>query len=145
MATAFSRRRGTTAEHASFIGRMAELTVDTTKMTVVVHNSATSGGFPLAREDLTNVSAGAFNSFLSGVTISAPIILNSATINNSTISGGEIRNATLSGITITLLSGVTISASVFNAGTISGSEIKNVTLSGPITQGATAYLLARYA
>ena len=43
-------RRGTTAQHASFTGALAELTVDTTKKTVVVHDGATPGGFPLASE-----------------------------------------------------------------------------------------------
>ena len=44
-------RRGTTAQHASFTGAEAELTVDTTKNQVVVHDGATAGGIPLLRED----------------------------------------------------------------------------------------------
>ena len=57
MATQVQRRRGTTTEHASFTGAEGELTVDTTKDTVVVHDGATAGGQPLAREDLDNVSS----------------------------------------------------------------------------------------
>lgn len=49
MATEIRRRRGTTAQHASFIGAPGELTVDTTKNTVVVHDGVTAGGFPLAK------------------------------------------------------------------------------------------------
>jgi hypothetical protein len=49
MPFAFQRRRGTTAEHASFTGLLAELTVDTDKKTVVVHDASTAGGIPLAR------------------------------------------------------------------------------------------------
>jgi len=49
MSFAFQRRRGTTAQHASFTGLNAELTVDTDKKTVVVHDGSTAGGFPLAR------------------------------------------------------------------------------------------------
>jgi hypothetical protein len=49
MPFAFQRRRGTTAQHASFTGLNAELTVDTDKKTVVVHDGSTAGGFPLAR------------------------------------------------------------------------------------------------
>jgi hypothetical protein len=49
MPFAFQRRRGTTAQHASFTGLLAELTVDTDKDTVVVHDGSTAGGFPLAR------------------------------------------------------------------------------------------------
>jgi len=49
MPFAFQRRRGTTAQHASFTGLLGELTVDTDKDTVVVHDGSTVGGFPLAR------------------------------------------------------------------------------------------------
>lgn len=50
MSFAFQRRRGTTAQHASFTGLNAELTVDTDKKTVVVHDGSTAGGTPLAKE-----------------------------------------------------------------------------------------------
>lgn len=43
-------RRGTTAEHSTFTGAVGEITVDTTKDTVVVHDGSTVGGFPLLRE-----------------------------------------------------------------------------------------------
>jgi hypothetical protein len=52
--TAVQRRRGTTAEHATFAGLNGETTVDTTKKTVVVHDGATAGGNPLLREDGSN-------------------------------------------------------------------------------------------
>jgi hypothetical protein len=48
-------RRGTTTEHATFTGVVGEVTVDTTKDTVVVHDGTQVGGYPLAREsDLAN-------------------------------------------------------------------------------------------
>ncbi|HEY7804771.1 MAG TPA: hypothetical protein VIC30_10120, partial [Orrella sp.] len=50
MSTAIQRRGGTTAQHASFTGLAREITVDTDKKTVVVHDGSTAGGFPLARE-----------------------------------------------------------------------------------------------
>ena len=56
MAKRVQRRRGTTTEHASFTGYIGESTVDTTKDTVVVHDGSQLGGFPLAREDLSNVT-----------------------------------------------------------------------------------------
>jgi len=56
MAKRVQRRRGTTSEHAAFTGFTGETTVDTTKDTVVVHDGATTAGFPLAREDLSNVT-----------------------------------------------------------------------------------------
>ncbi len=50
MATAVQFRRGTTSEHGSFTGLEGEITVDTTKDTVVVHDGSTPGGIPLAKE-----------------------------------------------------------------------------------------------
>ena len=68
MATAIQRRRGTTTQHNSFTGLAGEITIDTTKNTVVVHDGSTAGGFPLAKysdvsalggADITAVVAGA--------------------------------------------------------------------------------------
>ena len=50
MSTAVQIRKGTTAEHATFTGALAEITVDTDKDVVVVHDGTTAGGFPLAKE-----------------------------------------------------------------------------------------------
>jgi hypothetical protein len=55
MAKIVKRRRGTTAEHAVFTGAQGEITVDMDKDTLVVHDNLLMGGFPLAREDLSNV------------------------------------------------------------------------------------------
>lgn len=48
MAHAIQRRRGTTAEHSTFTGLAGELTVDTDKNVVVVHDGKTPGGHPNA-------------------------------------------------------------------------------------------------
>lgn len=48
MATAVQRRRGTTAEHAAFTGLAGEVTVDTSKQALVVHDGSTPGGHPAA-------------------------------------------------------------------------------------------------
>lgn len=48
-AFALQLRRGTTAQHASFTGLLGEVTVDTDKDTIVVHDGSTAGGFPLAK------------------------------------------------------------------------------------------------
>ena len=50
MSTQIQRRRGSTVEHSTFTGAVGELTIDTTKKTVVVHDGSTAGGFPLAKE-----------------------------------------------------------------------------------------------
>jgi hypothetical protein len=59
MATAIQRRRGNTAQHASFTGLAGEITIDTEKNTVVVHDGVTAGGYPLARADEVEALGGA--------------------------------------------------------------------------------------
>ena len=55
MAVQLQLRSGTTAQHSTFIGAANEITVDTNKKTVVVHDGVTAGGFPLAKaSDLEN-------------------------------------------------------------------------------------------
>ena len=56
MANIIQRRRGTTAQHSTFTGSEGEITIDLDKDTVVCHDGTTAGGFPLAREDLSNVT-----------------------------------------------------------------------------------------
>ena len=48
MAIQIQLRQGTTTEHDTFTGAVGEVTVDTTKKTVVVHDGVTLGGFPVA-------------------------------------------------------------------------------------------------
>ena len=43
-------RGGTSTEHNSFTGVAREVTVDTTKKTLVVHDGSTAGGTPLMKE-----------------------------------------------------------------------------------------------
>jgi hypothetical protein len=47
-------RRGTTAEHALFTGANGEVTVDTVKHVVIVHDGVTAGGIPQANAALVN-------------------------------------------------------------------------------------------
>jgi len=53
MAKLLKLRRGTTSQHSSFNGAEGEVTVDTTKDTVVVHDGSTQGGHPLMKESGT--------------------------------------------------------------------------------------------
>ena len=57
MAKRLQLRRGTTSQHSSFTGAEAEVTVDTDKETLVVHDGSTAGGHPVAAEDMANVSS----------------------------------------------------------------------------------------
>lgn len=48
MPTILQLRRGTTVEHSTFTGAEGEITVNTTKDTLVVHDGTTVGGFEIA-------------------------------------------------------------------------------------------------
>lgn len=61
MTTALQLRKGTTTEHSTFTGLNAEVTVDTTKKTVVVHDGSTPGGFPLLKAADLGVSVQAYD------------------------------------------------------------------------------------
>ncbi len=93
MPFAFQRRRGTTAQHNSFTGLVGELTVDTDKKTVVVHDGSTAGGVPLSKQRATTATT-------SGTTYTLAL----TDANNVVV--------TTSASTTT----VTVPASVFNAG-----------------------------
>ncbi len=56
MATQVQFRRGTTGQHSAFTGAVGEVTVDTEKKTVCIHDATTVGGFPLLLEDGSNSS-----------------------------------------------------------------------------------------
>ena len=48
-------RRGTTAQHAVYTGPQGEVTVDTDKNALVLHDGVTAGGIQIARESVVNV------------------------------------------------------------------------------------------
>ena len=62
MPTQVQFRRGTTAQNQSFTGAAGELSIDTDKKTVVVHDGSTPGGNPLAPNTAFDVANAAFNS-----------------------------------------------------------------------------------
>ena len=51
MATQVQLRRGNTTSTSTFTGAVAEVTIDTDKKTIVVHDGSTAGGTPLAKEN----------------------------------------------------------------------------------------------
>lgn len=50
MAKVLQLRRGTTTAHGSFTGKIGEVTMDTDKKTLVVHDGSTAGGNPLVNK-----------------------------------------------------------------------------------------------
>tara|TARA_B100001057_G_C22837881_1_gene945902 strand:- start:319 stop:2343 length:2025 start_codon:yes stop_codon:yes gene_type:complete len=81
-AYAIQFRRGTTTQHSSFTGLLGEVTVDTDKKTLVVHDGSTTGGYPLMREGAASTST--TGSFSSNVTVGGTL----AVTNTATLSGG---------------------------------------------------------
>lgn len=73
MATQIQLRRGSTSQHASFTGAVGEVTVDTDKDTVVVHDGSLAGGYPMAgtsiAQTFTKAQRGAVTALTDGATI----------------------------------------------------------------------------
>jgi hypothetical protein len=61
-------RRGTTAQHSTFTGAVGELTIDTDKKTVIVHDGATAGGKEIVSTSGNQTIAGTktFSNTISG-------------------------------------------------------------------------------
>ena len=104
MAKLLKLRRGTTSQHSSFTGAEGEVTVDTDKESLVVHNGSQAGGFPLLRQDLSNLPAGTID--------------NSDVASNAAIAGTKI-SPNFGSQSITTTGGLNVS---------SHSYLENVTL-----------------
>lgn len=84
MARRIQFRRGTTTQHSIFTGAPGELTVDTDKNIIVVHDGVTPGGFPSNRLDdvLGNVT------FLGRITITSGTPSTSVSTGSLVVDGG---------------------------------------------------------
>ena len=120
-------RRGTTQQHQNFTGVQGEITVDTDKKTIIVHDGTTVGGTPLATEQFVQ------NSFVditqgpvgpqgpAGVTIASATVSSQGRLlvtltNNTVVDAGNvsgIASATVNGagqLILTKQDGTTINA-----------------------------------
>jgi len=67
MATQVQLRRGSTSQHNVFTGAIGEITVDTDKDSLVIHDGSTQGGHPLAKSsDVPTGSLASLNSVAAG-------------------------------------------------------------------------------
>lgn len=80
MATQIQLRRGTTVQHSTFTGAVAEITFDTDKETVVTHDGSTAGGFPLATETQVNDRLQVANANVTFVTKAVAVSSNNAVV-----------------------------------------------------------------
>jgi hypothetical protein len=78
MATQVQWRGGSTAEHATFTGAAREVTVDTQKQTLVVHDGSTVGGEALLREDQANLPGSVTNGIYTPGTNQVAVATNGA-------------------------------------------------------------------
>jgi len=147
------RRRGTAAQHTGFTGAEGEISVNTTRNSVHVHDGVTAGGIEAARADMGNVSGPNILSaagitatttelnFTSGVTSGIQTQLNSkAPINNATFTGTTtIPSATITGGTI---NGTTIGASTASTGAFTTLSASTSLTTPLVTNAGTVSLSA---
>lgn len=131
MATALKLRRGTTAQHSTFTGAEGEVTVDTTKDTLVVHDNATAGGFPVVTETGTQTLTNkALNGTL-GATTPSTVVATSVTVSAGTAGAPAI---TTTGDTNT---GIFFPAADTIAFSEGGTESMRIDASGNVGVGVT--------
>jgi hypothetical protein len=73
-------RRGTTVQHSTFTGAVGEVTLDTTKQTLIVHDGSTAGG-------ITEIVTRTGTQTLTNKTLTSPTFSGSLTTENLTITG----------------------------------------------------------
>jgi hypothetical protein len=73
-------RRGTTVQHSTFTGALGEITLDTTKQTLIVHNGSTAGGIA---EIVTKTAT----QTLTNKTLTSPTFTGDMTVQNFVVSG----------------------------------------------------------
>ena len=150
MAKLLKLRRGTTTQHGSFTGAEGEVTVDTDKETLVVHDDSTAGGHPVAAEDMANVSSASIAGRLatdsiavgkiaagtlpSDVKVTDSNVSGNLTIESADIVDGTIVNADINAsaaiglsklATGALPSGITVAAANIVQGTITNGLINS--------------------
>jgi hypothetical protein len=87
MAKIIQFRRGTTADTSAFIGAPGEITVDTDKKVVVVHDGVTPGGFPHFRVSANGTFSGT-STFTGQIVANAALASTSVTTGSVVINGG---------------------------------------------------------
>ncbi|TAF13948.1 MAG: hypothetical protein EAZ74_04825, partial [Alphaproteobacteria bacterium] len=142
MTTAVQHRRGTTAEHSTFTGLEGELTIDTTKDTAVIHDGTLAGGYPLAKENLANVTTSGLSSIDGASTASDDkfFIYDQSATALKTITRAELNNAmeqdALANVAIT---GGTINGTAIGGTTAAAGAFTTLTTSSTVTlNGGTA-------
>lgn len=80
MPTQIQFRRGTTGQTAAFTGAVAEVTLDTSKQTLIIHDGSTAGGIA----EVVNTTTA---QTLTNKTLISPTFTGSMAVQNFTVSG----------------------------------------------------------
>jgi hypothetical protein len=83
--TTIQFKRGTTSALSSYTGSIGEVTVDTTKKTVTVHDGTTAGGTPLAKEVHTHPSTDITGLKYQVVSVAGSVVTARPTLNLSSL------------------------------------------------------------
>ena len=100
MPTVLKLRRGTTTQNNAFTGAEGEISIDTQKDTLIVHDGSTAGGHELARTTGTQTLT---NKTISGGSNTLSAIANASLTNSSiTVSDGSNTSPVALGGTLTI-------------------------------------------
>ena len=127
MADQLQLRGGSTVQHASFTGALREVTVDTDKKTVVVHDGATTGGNPLLRQDLSNLPAGTIDN--ADINASAAIAL--------TKLGTGALPTTITVASANLVDGTIVNADISASAAIVDTKLATISTASKVSNSAT--------
>ena len=137
MAKLLKLRRGTTTQHGSFTGAEGEVTVDTDKETLVVHDGSTAGGHPVAAEDMANVSSASIagrlgNDSIATSKIAAGALPTDVTVASANIVTGTIATADIGAdqITSALIADDQIDSEHYVDGSIDHAHLSNDCIDG---------------
>ena len=127
MADQLQLRGGSTAQHASFTGVLREVTVDTDKKTVVIHDGTTVGGNPLLRQDLSNLPAGTIDN--ADINASAAIAL--------TKLGTGALPTTVTVASANLVDGTIVNADINASAAIVDTKLATISTASKVSNSAT--------
>src|ERR1035437_7151246 len=140
MSVAIQWRRGTTTQTNSFTGLLGEVTVDTTKKTVVVHDGSTAGGFPLSKEGHTHTVSSVSGLTYQVVQISGSVQTTQPNLNFSSLFSASNDGANFR-TTVTLANNNTTGAGTYGGATQVPQIILNaaglITSVNPVTIAGT--------
>jgi hypothetical protein len=128
MSTQVQYRRGTGAQNDAFTGALAEITVDTTALTLRVHDGLTAGGSNIATVTYVNNAIGSLsaNSITDGTSSVAIVATN-----------GNVRtNVAGSTVSTVYSDGVLVTGLVSATGNITGGNLSGTAITGTLSTAA---------